>query len=87
MTTAIILNEEMEDVMKIDKSLEELDFASLDDIFIGITKSTVGLKIYAITTALKKYNSITKKTKKNHGEIILAAETKFKTVEVLISNV
>ena len=36
------------------------DFASLVDIQIGITSSAVGLRICAITAAIKTYESITK---------------------------
>ena len=39
------------------------DFASLPGIPIGITKSTIGLKICAITAGIKKYKSIIKKKK------------------------
>ena len=38
-------------------------FASLACIPIGITNSAIGLKIYAITAAIKKYKSIIKKKK------------------------
>ena len=38
-------------------------FASLVCIPIGITSSAIGLKIYAITAAIKKYKSIIKKKK------------------------
>ena len=34
------------------------DFLSLVSIPIGITSSAIGLKIYAITAGIKKYNKI-----------------------------
>ena len=40
-------------------------FASLVGIPIGITSSAIGLKIYAITAAMKKYKSIIKKRKRS----------------------
>ena len=39
-------------------------FASLVCISIRITSSVIGLKIWAITAAIKKYKSIIKKKKK-----------------------
>ena len=36
-------------------------FASLDDIPIGITSSTIGLQICVITAGIKKHKSIIKK--------------------------
>ena len=42
-------------------------FGSLVGIPIGITSSGTGLKICAITAAIKKYKSIIKKTKKKHN--------------------
>ena len=53
-------------------------FASLVGILIRGTSSAVGLKICAITAAIKKYKSIIKKKKKKHDKIILLAKTKFK---------
>ena len=41
-------------------------FASLLGIPIGITSSSIGLKICAITSGIKKFKSITKKKKKKH---------------------
>ena len=45
-------------------------FASLISIPIGIT-SFLGLKICVITARIKKYESIIKKKRKNHDEIVL----------------
>ena len=45
--------------------------ASLDCVFVAITRSAVGLKICAITAGIKKYKSIIKKKKNNHDKIIL----------------
>ena len=41
-------------------------FASLVCVPVGLTNSAVGIKICAITTAIKKYKSIIKKKKKKH---------------------
>ena len=38
---------------------------------IGITSSSIGLKICAITAGIKKYKSILKKMKKKHDKIVL----------------
>ena len=45
-------------------------FASLVGIPIGITSSAIGLKICAITAAIKRYKSIIKKQKKKHDKIV-----------------
>ena len=47
---------------------------------MGITRSAIGLKIYAITAGIKKYKSIIKKTKKEHYK-----EALLNSIEVLIS--
>ena len=58
-------------------------FASLLGIPIGITSSSVGLKICAITAGIKKYNLIIKK--KKHNKIVLLAKSKLNSIEVRIS--
>ena len=60
-------------------------FAFLIGTPIGIAKSTIGLKICAITAAIKKYKSINKKKKKKHDKIMLWAKSKLKRIEVLVS--
>ena len=60
-------------------------FATLLVIPIGITSSTIGLKICAIATGIKKYKSVTKKKKKKHDKIVLLAKSKLKRIEILIS--
>ena len=52
---------------------------------IGITNSAIELKICVITLGIKKYNSINKKNKKKHNEIILLAKSQLNSIEVLIS--
>ena len=47
--------------------------------------SAIGLKICAITAGIKQYKSIIKKKKKKHEKIVLLAETKLNSIEVLIS--
>ena len=58
-------------------------FTSLISIPIGVTSSTIELKIYAITLGIKKYKSIIKK--KKHDRIILLGKPKLNTIDVLIS--
>ena len=60
-------------------------FASLVDINVGITSSSVGINICVIITGIKKYKSIIKKKKKNHDKIVLLGKDKLNTIEVLIS--
>ena len=60
-------------------------FTFLFGIAKGITSSAIGLKTYAITKAIKKYKSITKKKKKKHDKIVLLAKSKLNSIEVLIS--
>ena len=59
--------------------------ASLVDIPLGITSSSVGLKICVITAGIKKYKFIITKKKKKHEKIVLLAKTKLNSVEVLIT--
>ena len=61
-------------------------FASLVDINVGVTSSSVGINICAIIAGIKKYKSIIKKKKKKHDKIVLLGEDKLNTIEVLISN-
>ena len=56
-------------------------FAFLLGTPIGITSSAIGLKFCAITAGIKKYKSITKKKKKNHGKIVFLAESKLNRIE------
>ena len=60
-------------------------FAFLVGIPIGIMVSAVKLKIWAISTVIKKYKSIIKKNMDD--KIIFLAKTNSNSVEVLISNV
>ena len=59
-------------------------FTSLVAVPVGITSSPVKLKIYAVTTGIKKYKSIIKKKKKKHNEIVLLGKSKLNTIEDLI---
>ena len=45
-------------------------FAYLIGIKIGITSFTIGLKICALTTGIKKYKSMIKEKKKKHDKIV-----------------
>ena len=60
-------------------------FASLVDINVGITSSSVGINICAIIAGIKKYKSIIKKKKKKHYKMVLLGKDKLNTIEVLIS--
>ena len=60
-------------------------FASLIGTAIGISSFTIGLKICVITAGIKKYKSINKKKKKKHDKIVLLANSKLNSIEVLIS--
>ena len=62
-------------------------FASLICIPIGITSSTIGLKICAIAVGNKRCKSIIKKKKKKHDNIEMLAISKLNRIEVLISKV
>ena len=46
-------------------------FASLIYVPVGVTSSSIGIKICAITAGIKKYKSIIKKKKKNHDKIMV----------------
>ena len=61
-------------------------FSSLFVVPVVIASSAVGLKICAITTEIKKYQSIIKKSRKNHGKLVLLDKNQLNTIEVLISN-
>ena len=54
-------------------------FASLLGLPLGITSSTIGLKIYATAAGIKKYRSIIEK----HDKIVLSAILKRNSIEVL----
>ena len=88
----------MEEIMKIIKSLEESgllikgistkiknETKEQVGIHIGIASSVIGLKVCIITAEIKKYESIVKKKKKKHDKIILLANSKLNSIEVLIS--
>ena len=60
-------------------------FASLIAIPVGITTSSVGIKICAITAEIKKYKSIIKKKKKHHDKTMSLGKDKLDIIELLIS--
>ena len=60
-------------------------FSNLIGIPIGITSSAIGLRICAITTAIKKYKSIIKRKKIKHDKIVLLAKSELNSIEVNIS--
>ena len=61
-------------------------FAYLFGVPIGITSSTIRLKICTIAVEIKKYKSIIKKKKTKHDKIVLLVKSKLNSIEVLISN-
>ena len=58
--------------------------ASLVGIPVGITSSSIWLKICAIFKAIKKYKSIYKKKKNKRDKRVLLAKSKLSSLEVLI---
>ena len=60
--------------------------ASLVCVLVGITSSAIGIKICEFTAGIKKYKSIIKKKKKNHGKIVLLGKDKLNTIGVQVSN-
>ena len=54
-------------------------FALLVGVPVGIANSVVGLKIYAITAGIKKYQSVIKKKKEHLIELLI--KTKFNIVK------
>ena len=52
---------------------------------VAFQRSAVGLKLWAITAGIKKYNSIIKKKSKKHDNIKLMAKAKLNTMKVMIS--
>ena len=61
------------------------EFASLVYVPAGITSSTVGINIFAITAGIKNYKTIIKKKNKRHYKIVFLGKDKLNTIEVLIS--
>ena len=59
-------------------------FDSLVCVPVGITSSSVGIKICAITAGIKKYKSITKE-KKKLDKIVLLGKGNLNAIEVLFS--
>ena len=60
-------------------------FASLLGLLVGITSSTIGWKVFLITTGIKKYNSTIKKYKMKHSKPVLTPKSKLNSLELLIS--
>ena len=52
---------------------------------IGITSSTIELKICVIMAGIKNYKSIIKKKKKKHDEIVLLTKSKLNSIKDLTS--
>ena len=61
------------------------DFASLVDISVGVTSSAVELKFFVITEGVKKYKSIIKKKKKKYDKRVFLANSRWNSIEILIS--
>ena len=57
---------------------------------LGIASSAVGIKICVSTAGIKKLSQLSqkkKKERKKHDKIVLLAETKLNTIDILISKV
>ena len=59
--------------------------SALVRIPVGITSSTVGLKMCEISASIKSYKSIIKKKRKNLDKIVLLGKNKLDTIKILIS--
>ena len=81
----IIFNNFLFQFSAITGSILVSSFASLLVIPIRITSSAIELKNYAITTGVKKYNSIFQKQKMKHDKIVLLTKSELNNIEVLIS--
>ena len=62
-----------------------LAFASLPSIPLWIMSSAIGLKSFAITAGIKKYEAMIKKKKTKSDKIVFLAKSKWNSIEVLIS--
>ena len=62
-------------------------FVSWISVTLGIARSAAGLKICALTAGNKKYQSVIKKKRKKHDNIVLFQKTKSNTIEYLVSKV
>ena len=60
-------------------------FASLVAIPMRITSSAIGLKMCAISAAIKKYKLTIKKKKKKHYKIVLLAKSNGNSIATLLS--
>ena len=59
-------------------------FASLLVIPMEIVSFAIGLKVSATPAGIKKYNSIIKKKKEKHDEIMFLTKTKLHSIKILI---
>ena len=69
----------------ITESISISAFASLISIPIGITSSSIGLKIPANNVGIKRYTSLIKEKKKKHNKIVLIAKSNLNSIEFLVS--
>ena len=60
-------------------------FTLLVENTVGITTSEIGLKICAITAAIKKHKLIIERKRKMHNHIALLSKTKINTIKILVS--
>ena len=59
-------------------------FAVLVGDSVGITSSATGIKICAVTAAIKRFKSIIKKKRGKYDHIVLLAKSKINTIEILL---
>ena len=69
----------------ITESISISAFTSLISIPIGITSSSIGLKIPANNVGIKRYTSLIEKKKKKHNKIVLIAKSNLNSIEFLVS--
>ena len=62
-------------------------FTSLICILVENRSFAVGLKFFAITGGIIKYNSITKKEKKKHNKVVLSVNSKLNSYVMLLFEV
>ena len=60
------------------------DFDFAVGIYVGVSSSAVGWKIFVINAETKKYKVIIKKNEKKHYKIVLLPKPKLNSIEVLI---
>ena len=71
-------------VSVVNRCVSDSAFTSLASLSVGIASSAVELNICATTAEIIKYNSIIKKKRKKHDDIVLLGKVKENIIEILI---